>query len=59
MKVKVKFMMEDLRIYEANYNLDDTLPENMMEFAAELTKRRRLFPFIMGYEIEMIKEEVI
>ena len=58
MKVKVKFTMEDLRIYEANYNLDDTFSENMMEFATELTKRRRLFPFIMGYEIEMIKEEI-
>lgn len=53
MQVKVKFTMEDLRTYEAEYRTDD-----IIEFASELTKKRREFPFIVGYEIEIIKEEI-
>lgn len=52
MKVKAKYMMEDLREYTVEYNTTD-----IVSFANKISENRVAFPFIIGYEIELIKEE--
>ena len=54
MKIQVKFTMEDLREYKAEYYTSD-----LIDFADRLTHERKIFPFIVGYVIEVIEDKEV